>query len=106
MAERRSISVSWHDASGQFVKWVGNSRGKDGKLRPKCHYLGNNNSNAVARAVALLAEWKTLKGSGKDAWPSQSPTTSPTVPVPPPLVLSPPTTAPQVAVPEMPKRSL
>jgi integrase len=59
------------------VKWIGNSRGKDGKLRPKCHYLGDNESNAVARAIALLAEWKTLKADGKDAWP---PSTLPTVP--------------------------
>jgi hypothetical protein len=80
MAKRRSISVSWHEASGQYVKWVGSSRGKGGKLRPKCHYVGANESNAVARATALLAEWKTLKGNGQDAWPTTTDAPAPTVP--------------------------
>src|SRR3954447_9954174 len=72
MAKRRSVSVSWHEASGQFVKWVGYSRGADGKRRPKAFYLGDNESSAVGRAVALRAEWKALKESGRDAWPLQN----------------------------------
>lgn len=72
MAKRRSISVSWHEASGQFVKWIGFTRGKDGKRRPKSHYLGDNEGNAIARAAALLADWTAIKNAGGDVWPSQT----------------------------------
>ncbi|MFT3786382.1 MAG: hypothetical protein QM770_09465 [Tepidisphaeraceae bacterium] len=71
MAKRRSISVSWHEASGQFVKWIGFTRGDDGKRRPKSHYLGDNEGNAIARAAALIADWTAIKNAGGDVWPSQ-----------------------------------
>jgi integrase len=71
--QKNSISVSWHDASKQFVKWVGKTKGDDGKLRPKCHYLGDDETVALNKAAALRDQWKTLRKSGADAWPEAAP---------------------------------
>lgn len=68
MANQKRLKISQHE-SGQFIKWVGQTRGKDGKLRPKCWYLGNDETAAVALAGSIRNDWKTLKASGIDAWP-------------------------------------
>jgi hypothetical protein len=71
MAKRRSVSVSWHEAS-QFVKWVGKTRSKDGSLKPKCVYQGEDETSSISRAGSLRNEWTTLKSQGIDAWPDQT----------------------------------
>lgn len=71
MAKRKQLKISKHE-SGQFVKWVGKTLGADGKLRPKCWYLGHDESAAVAKAANLREQWKTLKASGSTTWPEQN----------------------------------
>jgi integrase len=71
MAKRKQLSVSWHEPSGQFTKWVGMTLGKDGEPKPKCFYLGDDETAAVVKAGSLRNEWKSLKAQGIDSWPEQ-----------------------------------
>jgi integrase len=69
----RAVQVSWHKASGQFIKYIGRAYGKDGQLKPKVHYLGSDENTAIAKAVAVQNEWRALLATGAVAW-SERPT--------------------------------
>lgn len=64
-----SLSVSWHPASGQFVKYVGYATGRDGTPKPKSFYLGDDQPTALATAARLVGDWAALKASGAKVWP-------------------------------------
>jgi hypothetical protein len=65
----KSISVSWSVAQEQYRKYVGYQLGRNGKPQPKCWYLGEDEREAIRRAVELVAEWNRLKAAGATVWP-------------------------------------
>lgn len=66
--KKQSISVSFHSASKQFVRYVGQSIGRDGTARPHCFYLGNDQTAALALAIQIRADWTALRASGATHW--------------------------------------
>ena len=46
-----SLKVSWHRASGQYIKYIGKFYGKDGSLKSKAHYLGADQTAAMHKAA-------------------------------------------------------
>src|SRR5689334_21111385 len=71
MAKQATISVSWHEPSGQYVKWIGKAKNRNGLVRPKVHYLGPERTAALSKAMTLKAEWKAVRQSGRDVWPAR-----------------------------------
>jgi hypothetical protein len=65
----KTVSVSWSAAQGQYRKYVGYQLGRNGKPQPKCWYLGEDEREAVRRAVELVAQWNRLKAAGATVWP-------------------------------------
>ncbi|MBX3384136.1 MAG: hypothetical protein KF864_11580 [Phycisphaeraceae bacterium] len=65
----KTVSVSWSPTQGQYRKYVGYQLGRSGKPQPKCWYLGEDEREAVRRAVELVAEWNRLKAAGATVWP-------------------------------------
>lgn len=65
----KTVSVSWSPAQGQYRKYVGYQLGRNGMPQPKCWYLGEDEREAVRRAVELVAEWNRLKAAGATVWP-------------------------------------
>ncbi len=68
----KTVSVSWSPAQGQHRKYVGYQLGRNGKPQPKCWYLGEDEREAVRRAVEILAEWNRLTAARATAWLSQA----------------------------------
>ena len=68
----KTVSVSWSSAQGQYRRYVGFQLGRNGKPQPKCWYLGENDREAVRRAVEILAEWNRLTAARATAWLSQA----------------------------------
>jgi hypothetical protein len=68
----KTVSVSWSPAQGQYRKYVGYQLGRNGKPQPKCWYLGEDEREAVRRAVEILAEWNRLTAARATAWLSQA----------------------------------
>jgi hypothetical protein len=63
MAKRTQLAVSRHDPSGQFTKWIGNTKGKDGTPNPRCFYLGMVHicdplSSVIFLRKAMPSEWR------------------------------------------------
>ncbi len=69
MARGADIKVTWHEPSGQFRKQIGKQVGRNGQPSPKVHYLGPDERTAKRRALALVAEWESLKEQGHVVWP-------------------------------------
>ncbi|MCC6320569.1 MAG: hypothetical protein IT438_03935 [Phycisphaerales bacterium] len=65
----KTVSVSWSPAQDQYRKYIGYQLGRNGKPQPKCWYLGEDEREAVRRAVELVAEWNRLKAAGATVWP-------------------------------------
>jgi hypothetical protein len=65
----KTVSVSWSEAQGQYRKYVGYQIGRKGQPQPKCWYLGGDESEAIKRALELVAEWNRLKAVGATVWP-------------------------------------
>lgn len=71
-AKKKSAKVQRYRARDCFAKKIGKHRGEDGQLRPKVWYFtGVGEEEAIARALALKADWRRLKAEGLDEWPSE-----------------------------------
>lgn len=69
MAASKTIKVAWHEPSGQFKKTIGKHHGRDGSLKPKTWYLGDDERRAIQRAMRLLSDWDSIKAAGGVCWP-------------------------------------
>ena len=63
------LSVSWHPQARQFVRYVGNSEGRNGVPKPHSFYLGDDEPVALALAMRLKSDWSAIKNAGASAWP-------------------------------------
>ena len=65
---KSSLSVSWHQGAKQYVRYVGYAIGRDGTVKPKCFYLGIDESTALITAARIRGDWIALKASGASVW--------------------------------------
>ncbi len=65
---KTKLSISWHKASGQFVRYCGQAIGRDGQPRPYCFYLGDDEANALGLAARIKADWLAVKSAGASSW--------------------------------------